>query len=647
SDYGSGFRRFWVDPFGGGWQPVAVHASQEAERVRIQDGVPMAEDGVRNPETGQAYSPPFVERWVTEDGTLVDERNAEGVKRQWIPKIRDEILTGNHVRFLPPTSPDIWEAEGVMIASIATLGQLKDMFPEIERLGKEERKKLLGTVIEKESRDLLPRGMRQGDLVHAAQTKDEQPIRIITAYYRQSPRHPEGLYLIAAGTGVGLHRENWLDPNTGDPLDIPLTQFRQLDDHGDPYGRGMMDELGPGNEVRAAAWGALLEHLDKFNRRRIFLPLNSALHPKELQAPTANALYINPGGAPVYEDLPQFPEAAREMLAVVSAEMDDESGMQQSGQGLNPPGVQSGLHAQTILEQVNAGLSDIRQNTIRGLTRGWRIEVQLAKSAFTIPQVINYVGVDGAFKQREWLGTDLGTTENVQLHRGSFTMLSPSAKAALAQSLHEIMPNVFTEFDLARIVIGNVGPLVGLQDDPQWLRIRRQIERWKQGPSEESLRREPLVFAVGRLLGGQETSPVTLEAQEIFEPVASDEEPNIARVRAMEFARLLASSIYLTFPQSWRQPVQQEYVRMRQAAGIQTMAELAQSQQAAQRAEQQAEQQTEAAKTQRELTKEQMKGESARETAEIRARPDTRINLSADLDKIAEGEEERLLGREP
>src|SRR5205823_8897993 len=82
----------------------------------------------------------------------------------------------------------------------------------------------------------------------------------------------------------------------------------------DPYGKGLMRLLGPGNEVRSAQIGALLEHLDRFNNRKVFYPITSALQPKAMQAATGTYIPINPGGQPTVEDLPTFPDASLKML---------------------------------------------------------------------------------------------------------------------------------------------------------------------------------------------------------------------------------------------------------------------------------------------------------------------------------------------
>lgn len=596
-DYGSAFRRFYVDP-----QalrvPMAVQASPQVEALPLdENGEPVVAAGVTNPETGAAYPPPFVRRYVTEDGTLVDDPQADGVRMTWAPKLRREILTGAHVRPLPATALDVWEAEGVIVGGLRRVRELKAQFPEeFAQLSDEDQAKLTLTLSESE-KDLIPTGVKEAELRRAE--GDDAYTRVLTLYMLQSPEYEQGAYLIIAGDGVKLFRGPWVDPNTDEGLDLPLDQFKQLDTGLDFWGDGMMTALGVGNELRAVPQGTFLDHQEKLTRRRTFLPTTSTLHPKDLQSPTYTVLPINPGGAPIYEQLPDFPVIAEKMLNMVTAEMDDEAGLPDLAQGVNPPGVTSGLHAQRILEQVQVGFTGIRQNTARGLERGWRIQLQLLKAFFPVPQVVRWLGDDSAWKVREWLGTDFRGTKDVRIQRGSFTGLTPSAKAALAESFFAIRDPqtgqaLLTMEELRRVVIGNVGGLIGLQDNPHWQRVRRQLEQWKQGPSERAqTAARALVLSGPRVAqvdaNGQPVpppDPIAQEAAQVLVPVPADDDPEIARVRYFELGRVIASTTFAKFPPAWQQPLAQEYLRMRAAAGVATVAE--QQQAAAQAAQQQA-----------------------------------------------------------
>lgn len=581
SDHGSGFIRFWTDPKGGGWRPRQIQAHPAA---------PTEDTALVDPATGQdAPVEALVPRYVREDGTLSDDPADPKIQRVWLPAIKRELLTGRHVRLLPSTCEDIWDASRVLVGAMVPLGSLLGDFPELAKLSEEERAKLVDQR-PAGAKDLLPVGRKD-----TSNTGDplERPVFVLTYYERANAQHPKGVYAVVVGDGTLVHRSTWFNDHDGEPMDIPLTQFLHFADEDNPYGRGQMEFLGAGNEQLTSLAGAMFTHIDRFTHRKQFLPLASNLTPEQLQSPTYTVLNIIPGGEPKYEDVPDFPVAVEKMYERLSAEMDDESGLQQVAQGVNTPSVQSGQHAQTIIEQVNQGLSDLRQHTERGLVRGWRIILQLIRRDFTIPQRIQWVGEDGAYKAREWSRADLGSTRDVRLKLGSFTQLAPSSKAALAQMY--VQAGAISAEDYAEAVTSNIGGAVGLQDNPHRLRVRGQVSRWREGPPPDWQEPQPIIDPTT----GQPTTPPDPVVSAIFAPRAVDDDPTVAKLRAYELGRALASQRYERFPPAWRAGLDQAYLHARQMAGIQTVAEqqaAAQAQaEAQQQAQQQASQQQEAA----------------------------------------------------
>lgn len=573
SDYGSGFVRYFVHPTAGGRRPKTLLASAKAQTIQ---------DALIDPQTGTVWPDEPILRYVRTDGTLSDDRTDPKLDYEWLPALRDEILTGKHVRLIPSTARDLWEADAVLVGAMVPLATVKQMFPEMFRgMTDDEVERLVGNR-PADVKDLLPTGRKDPASGDAA---GDRLLFVLSRYQRQTADYPKGAYCIVVGTEKLAHRGPWHDEAHDQPLDIPLTQFKQYSEEDNPYGTGVMTFLGPGNEIRAEAFETMLEHQERFRRRKTFVPVTSNLKPEQLQAPTATYLPIVPGGEPKFEDVPDFPRATVDMLDRMNADLDDESGLQQIGQGMSTPAVQSGLHAQTIVEQVNVGLSELTQNATRGLVRGWRIMAQLVRAYYTTPQRIQWVGEDGAYKEREWTGEDLGGTKDIRLVKGSFTQLAPSAKAALAQGYAQ--NQIITAEELRHIITGNVGGLLGLQDDPHRLRVRRQISRWLEGPPEgwspPPSQTDPTT--------GQPTQPADPVLVGIFQPLECDEEPDVATVRLYELGRAMASARFVGFDQVWQSGLRGEYLRMRQAAGVQTQAEASQAQQQASQAQQQQEQQ--------------------------------------------------------
>lgn len=588
STYGSGFRRYWVDPKGGGSRPMEVTASPGIGSL--------VELNAEGPGPG-----PYVTRYVVADGTFTDDPRDPRIRKQWMPKLRAEVLTGKHVRFLPVTAKDIWDAQGVLVATMTTIGELKSAFPDVAKMDEDELKRLAGGRPEG-VRDLLPLALRGNE--HNETSRDDALVFVVRCYYRQSPRHPQGAYVVAAGDGVLLHRSPWRNPETSEALDLPVTQFAQFDDEDDAYKFGLMDLLGDGNEIRSAQIGTFLEHLDRFLNRRVFVPTHSTLQPKALQASTGTYIPINPGGEPTYEEIPPFPTAAEKMLEFVTADMDDESGLQQTAQGLAPASVQSGIHAQRIIEQALVAISDLRENTARALTRGWRITLQLVRAFYTVPQQIGWVGDDGEYKRRQWTGSDLGSARDVQIARGSFTSLTPSAKAAVAEAMAQM--GIIDASQLKRIIIGGVGGHVGLKDDPGRMRVRRQITQWSAGPPE----RIKEFLAVQPEMARQ---AMVESVAQLFDPLPADDLPNVAPMRMEELARVMSSSRFQIHPPEWRNLLIQEFERARLAAGVMTAAE----QREAQAQNAQAQEEAARQKTETDLQAEKMRADSKISIAEI------------------------------
>jgi hypothetical protein len=570
SVYGSAFRYYWVDPKGGGEQPMMLLASpQRVAPIVGPQGQITPDAAITDPLTGQAYPPPYVLRFVRQDGTLTDDRQDPLLRRAWVPKIRCRLLTGHHVRVLPATASDLQTAHGLLVGEWVTLDELRLRFGSRVPTDPETLKHWVAYRPE-HPEDTHPAGYKGGLAPeNEKRITGESLVFTLCGYYRQTDSYPQGCYIAAVGGDTVLHRQPWVHPRTKEPLDIPIDQFAQIEDEFDFYRRGLMQVLGPANEIRASVLGGMLEHQDRFLNRKVFVPITSTFQPKSAQAMTGTHIPINPGGKPEYEQIPDYPDALEKMFPLISSEMDHESGLEAPATGQNPPGVSSGLHARTIIEQVHIGLSDIQQNTIGGLERGWRIQMQLASAFYTVPQRITWLGDDGSYKERLWTGIDLGSTRDVRLHRGSLSMLAPSAKAAVAQEMFNVVDpqtgeHLLPLHDLRRVILGNVGGQIGLQDDPARQRIGRQIAQWREGPPRGWIPRPDDPYLAG-----------------IWAPVLSDDDPVVARMRYFELTRLLNSTDYTRWPMAWRQAVDVEWQRMKQAAGIVTAADQAAAQQQA------------------------------------------------------------------
>jgi hypothetical protein len=134
------------------------------------------------------------------------------------------------------------------------------------------------------------------------------------------------------------------------------------------------------------------------------------------------------------------------------------------------------------------------------------------------------------------------------------------------------------------LIAGQVGPIVGLQDDPFRQRVRRQIAMWEDGPDPNAPPAPPQIDPQIRTTR-QGPDPI---AAQIFQPLPVDEQPDVALVRAEELGRALCSVKFERKPPQWQMALLQAYEASRVAAGIQTVKDQQQAAQQQQMAQMQA-----------------------------------------------------------
>lgn len=623
--YDSGFVREYVDPRGGGNRPKAVKASKAATNVSNAAWINEAE---HIPQPG-----PFVTRYVKKATPAVDPTaGVEGLvdagtvappglagpdpeltddpaeaELEWLPALRGEVFTGKHLRFIPDTASDIDDAEGVIMCCYKSLDYIRGLVPDVvAALSVEQLWELVGQRPGK-TKDLLPAHVRDAQAKsNLSESKadpppDESQVLLTWLYMTQGPTYPKGCYILGAGEKTLLHRQTWMATVNGmeEALELPIAQFGGFEEgEDDPYKLGFMHFLGPGNEIRGASIGGAIEHIDRFNRRKVFHTPDTLFQSKSATASMGTYVAVQAGSKPATEEVPEYPKVGMEIFDRATTEMSDESGLQPVAQGQTDPTVQSGLHAQRIIEQVSVGLSDIKQSTEEGFIRLWRIQLQLLRAFFTIPQLMKYRGDDQEYKLENWTGADLGDTKDVRILPGSFTMLAPSAKMAVAEYMMKL--GMIDAPQLKYLAGGNIGGLLGVQDDPSLLRIRRQLTRYLKGPPKlppEQLQPPAPVPDIAPA-PGVPLPPTPGEAAyapllaDIFAPLPNDADPEIAKTRWREISRTLCSTKHTKLPQPWRAGLEAEYELTRRAAGMGTVAEA----QAAQAQAAQAQAQAEAAK---------------------------------------------------
>lgn len=551
SDYGSGFIYYYVDPTGGPVSPVQIEAHPAAETVQ---------HALTHPETGKPLPPPYTRRYVGPDGKLSERRR--DAKFRPLPALKSRVLTGRNVRFVPHNAADIWDADGVLIGEFITWGRMKNLFEELRKLPDDVEDQIL-SYRPPRAEDIASWDQ---DLNVGTNNKDERLVWVMTAYYKRTALYPNGARIITVGGRRVVFRGEWktdLPDGTTEVLDIPLTQITHWNEgREDGYGVGSTEILGRADEFLATQYAMIIEHLDRLNHRKIFVDVHSIINESDLYRRDKRIIRTQ-GDRPVYEDVPPI---SRDVLAAyvqTEENMENALGLGDTAQGLEAPSVKSGRHALAIVQQAQAALSEPRQNIERAYTRAGRIKLQLVRKYFKQPREAGWTTEDDEYRLDSWSRVDLGNARDVRVRPGTLTMLTPVAKAQLAEHYYTL--GILDQFRMYDIFAGNLGGTLGLEDDPNRLRIRRQIAEWKNGPPEEWQPQEPqqqLDPTTGQPIMVNPVDPVL---EKIWEPVPADYLPPVAQVRINELAKLMASKKYVMKPQQWRARVEQEFQALLQA----------------------------------------------------------------------------------
>jgi hypothetical protein len=482
----------WVtmDPTGNGHRPRRMLAHPLAQHK---------DDALTDPYSGdRAADETLQERFLRSDGYLTD--NPADADLQWLPAPAVRLLTGLQVDLLPYTCTGRDDAVGMVIADTTTLGDLRLLFPDkIGALSKEQLEKLCQWRADP-MEDLLPpytpepEDQKFAEGPRAGEYRDDQMIVTLTVYYRSCAEYPLGCYAVIGADSMVLHRQKWTammpsdsGPPTEECLEIPVGQCRCLDDdtNGNPNGIGIIEHLGPSDEIRASALGFELQHMFRSANPIPFLPHGSIVPPGVFARRDGTPVFTNPQGKPEWENVPALSQSIPDLRNEMGSEMDSESGLEQAGQGVEDPSVKSGIHAQTIVQEALKAVGGMRDNIGDFYIALNRIILQLTRAYCTVPQLLTFTGKDGQYKQKEWSRADFRTTKKVSIAQGSFTMHTLVAKQEMANNALDRKTIDAEEYN--ELVAGGVAPVLGTQDNPHLLRVRRQLDVFAEGPTPEWL----------------------------------------------------------------------------------------------------------------------------------------------------------------
>ncbi len=604
--YASSFAEVRMDVTAGGHRPREITAHPEAQTM---------DDALIDPMTGgPAAEDALQKRYIRPDQqTLTDDPSEADL--QWLPNHRVRMLTGKNLLFLPAQATHIRSAEGVLIIDHTTLGDLRKTFEaEMDELSEDELNDLCQWKPAKYKEILPPhspdiKDQKFDDESGKTKWKDSQIVWTVTVYYRRCAEYPKGCYAVIAGKELVLYREQWTammpqppaedgseKPDLETVLEIPVAQCRCLDDdnYDNPYGIGMAEHLGPADEIRASSLGYQLEYMFRFGNPIPMLPMGTIVQPKQMMLRDGNPIYFNPQGQPVWEDVPALPATIPLLRDEMGVEMNDESGLQQTGQGIESGDINSGVQARTVVQEALKAISNLKSNLEYFYIDLCSIILEQSRAFSTVPTLLSYVSKDGEYKAKEWSQTSFRNTKVVSIRRGSFTMHTLTAKQELANQAFD--RQVIDKEEYSELIAGGVSPILGYNDSPSLMRVRRQLDAFDDGPPDgwmeamqahsqalqmqqmAAMQAEAMAAATGMLQPPPIAEIPPPPPGPFADRVPSDYEPSVAKVRHRQLRRMMESSKYQVFPEPWRQELEREYMEMKNAAGIMTVPEVQQAQ---------------------------------------------------------------------
>jgi hypothetical protein len=592
----SSFAHVWVDMTGGGWRPLQNKAHPQAQDASnplvatqpVMD--PMTGQPAIDPMTGQPQmqeipTSEYVLRYVSEEGQFVE--SAAEAKRQWLPKVCRDVLGPAHVRTIPETA-DVANAEGVILLMFGPVSDLKRRVPDLD----ESIVPRLATWKPRRHKALVPQAMRarlkeqQGK--KDAAVDDSTLIFWMQKYCSVGPDYIDGASLIVSGAdgGIVITKSTLRhDIPTEDGVrvllrDIPVAQDKALHDSEtrDPFGKAPIDLFGSTNEGLAQLYGSALEDTDKRLHSNTFLPSTSPVQGWQLRDRTGDPVFVySKDDLPTFEQHADLPSFLPQMIELMEGSMREAAMLGSAAEMLNTPDAVSGKAKSIELNQAKTALAPVAQNFFAFVKRYWRLKLELAQAFLTIPQEVEYVGLDQAYKQRWFTGADFGGVKDVAIMAGTGTLMSPTEKQAylgVAQDRAWLDPEEAGEAGRS-----SVADDLGLQSMPAEDAIKRELAEWMKGPPQQWQGAKPQVDPATQqpVMGPNGQPAMSPPSWTPFQTRPTDEDPMVAKRQYKVLRDFVYTNDYSKHPPEWRALVDQRVALAQYSAGVQTMRQQAEA----------------------------------------------------------------------
>lgn len=630
----SEFAHVWTDMKGGGWRPLRIQAHPQAQDA--SDPL-VAMEPVVNPLTGQPAldemqqpvmkeipTADYVFRFVTAAQQFTE--NPAEAARQWVPRIMRDVLGPQHVRTVPEMA-DVANAEGVVLLMVGPISDLKRRVPELAEWDDAQLAKLTEWK-PRRPRVLVPSSMRsrlkaQADKKDGLKADDNTLVFWYQKYCSPGPDYVDGAEIIVSGVDQGLVLKKATlrkdlpakDDQEARVLlrDIPVSQCKALHDSEtrDPFGKRPLELFGATNEGLANLYGSVLEDTTNRLNPLTFIPSTSPVQAWQMtQRGSREPIYVySKDDMPMSEEFADLATYTPQVIEMLESSMRETAGLGSAAEMLNTPQAVSGEAKKVELGQTKVSLAPIAQNFFAFVKRYWRLKLEAAQANLTLPQQVEYVGIDQAYKAKWFTGADFAGVKDVAIMTGSGTMMTGVEKQNYLQGQQA---NGWVDPDeAAEVGRSMAADDLGMRASPHEDTIKRELAKWTEGPPEETADPATGQPPIGPATGApkptwqqqaqaysaeqqqlqqsaqQGADPATLQPQapapwSPFVPRPTDEDPNVAKRQYKILRDFIASTDYSKQIPEWRALVDQRYAQAMYAAGVQTIKQQAEAAQAQQ-----------------------------------------------------------------
>lgn len=587
------FVHLWVDKTGGGWTASQIKAHPEAQDAN-------------NPLVGPNGEPTtdYVLRYVTEpdeNGSVAFVEDPSRAGRTWLPKIRVERWGREHIRMFPEDK-DLNQCSAVIGLFYCTLDEAKRRWPDTVGQMDEQELAALCDWLPNRYLVLLPAALRSrwklqsGNKIDLKGSSDDQRMMFYYAHYHvPTPDYPEGmmLYVNGADGGTILERDTLSAevevPSQGRQdatvtetrlLEIPISAIRLIQDpdERDPMGKAFMGRIGSASEAQATLATAYLEAIDKILHPARFSTATSPVEAWQVEESRSSGDFVpvlSKDDFPFYEPSPPVPNSFFQMMEWQTEQLNSIASLPKPLQGADGQQEVSGVARRIAVGQAQISLSRMQQAWVSARKRYWRLKLQLATKYFKVPQLLKFVGEDGAYKQEWFTGVDFSQVTSVEMQAGTGTMMPPQEKVTYLSQMAQMQ--FLSPEEAGEAARPTFSQTLGIPADPQQQRIERQVSSFLEGPPDGWMEQAQAFDEAQQAAQAQQPpaqpgqppappAPPSVPAPWTpFVPLAPDDEPHVAKIRQARLRRLLGTVRFTAQPDRWQKVALDEYSRMRKA----------------------------------------------------------------------------------